>query len=523
MAIEPHIIEQMKQEWNNAGFGHKTRIVEKFAALAGCSKKTIYGYLEIGKTRKSGRMIENIEDYVKTVFQIKKKPPEHVGEISTDQAIEIAIQSGLIPEWMKNKVATVNRVARDMGFHKRNRRVQRFQVERPNQLHHVDASSSKFFYIKSQLPDGDYLLKIHTGKKGYKNKPVPIRLRPWIYGLTDDHSGVFTGRYVAAYGESILDNIDFLDWAWKQTPDKAFFGVPERIKGDKGPMMRGKYAQDFFSRLGVEIDESTPENKEAHGKIERPWRTAWQRFEKIFFACSDWKKFEITLNELNARFMVFQQEYNSRPHRYEESVSRIDVWKRISLNGGAVVMPDNAISTVISKTERTVGADGCFSIDNHVYEVKGLHDAKVWVFQGIFKDKIVVEDQATGKKYEVEDFRPNNAGEYTSHKETPHQKAVKAAREMEITHSLYMSPRNEGNVVQMPTRVKETAVISDPLDVDSYPSIELAMQDFISISGVVPNRENREAIQGEIIKEGLSRRFVIDLASDVAQRKAMGA
>jgi hypothetical protein len=516
MAIDAQMMDQIKQDWLNAPRGQKTRTVKKWAELSGCSAKTLYGYLNTGRKRKSsGRKIEGIEDYVTIVHQIKKKSPEQFGEISTDQATAIAIKTGQIPDFMKGKEATINRVGREIGMNKRKRRIQRFQAARPNQMHHVDASSSKFFYIHRELGDGDYVLRLHAGTKGYKNKPVPIRLRPWIYGLTDDHSGVFAAQYTAAYGESIMDNMLFLGWAWMQNHDKTFFGVPERIKGDKGPMMRGKYAQDFFDRMGVEIDPSTPENKESHGKIERPWRTVWQRFEKPFFACTDWKKFEISMSELNAQFMNFLVEYNNMPHRYEKNISRIQAWKRISLTGGAVAMPENALATVISRVERTVGVDGCFSIDNVTYEVKGLHDAKVWVFQGIFDDKVVVEDQFTSKKYETERFTPNGVGEFTGHKQTPHQKAQVAAEDLELSNTLYADPKPSGNVVQLPTTTKETITISDPLETNAYPSMEAATQDFISICGFVPDKENREAIEQLILENGLSRRFVTDLSLDV--------
>ena len=225
------------------------------------------------------------------------------------------------------------------------RRVKRFQAERPNQLHHVDAASSKFLYIKQELGDGDYVLKLHAGTMGYMNKPVPIRLRPWIYGLTDDHSGVFVARYVAAYGETAIDNLDFLSWAWRQNEDTPFFGLPEHLKGDKGPMMRGKVAEDFLERLGVDIDESIPGSKEAHGKIERPWRTVWQRFEKPFFDCPDWKKFEISLSELNARLMNFLGEYNDMPHRVKAPATRIQIWKRIYLEGEPVALPESFLGS----------------------------------------------------------------------------------------------------------------------------------------------------------------------------------
>jgi hypothetical protein len=322
------------------------------------------------------------------------------------------------------------------------------------------------------------------------------------------------GRYIAAHGETAADNLDFMSYAWSKNDDKVFFGLPEQLKGDLGPMMRGPAANEFFDRLGIIINPSMPENKESHGKIERPWRTIWQRFEKTFFAVTDWKKLEITLSELNRQFLNFQQEYNDMPHRYEKDISRRQSWQKISLSGGAVAMPETALSTVAKRIERTVGTDGCFSLDNVIYEVKGLHDAKVYVYQGVFNDKLVVVDKSTGEKYEVENFTPNPIGVFTGHKETPHQKAIKAAKDMELSHSLYSESKDPGNVVQIPTRIKETLTISDPLDTDAYPSMIAAMQGFISISGYVPDKEDREIIEQLILENGFSRRFVSSLAFD---------
>ena len=519
MATEAFVMERVKRDWLAAPRKQKVRVIEKWSGMLGVTPKTIYSQINTGRQRRAGdRKIEGIEDYALIVHQIKKKTPEQFGEISTDQALRIAIREGSVPESLAGKEATINRVGRDLGMNKRKRRVQRFQAERPNQIHHVDGSSSKFLYIKKELPNGDFLLGLHAGTKGYKNKPVPIRLRPWIYGLTDDHSGVFVGRYVAAYGENDMDNLDFLSWAWGKNDDTPFFGVPEKIKGDKGPMMRGNDAKDFFDRLDVEIDESIPGVKEAHGKIERPWRTVWQRFEKPFFVCSEWKKFEITLSDLNAQFYNFLEELNNRQHRYDQGVSRINMWKKIAFNGGALALPDNALATISKRIERTVGTDGCISLDNVLYEVKGLHDAKVWVYKGVFDDRMVAMDQATGKKYEVKTFEPNKVGEYTGHKHTPHQKAVAAAQNLELSNvGLYAEPKpTGGNLVSLPTPVKETINLEDPLDTKTYASMAEAMQDFMSMCGVFElNKENREAIQKLILENGLSRQFVIDLALEI--------
>ena len=517
MELLSTVVEQVRNDWMFAPYGDKSGVIKRWATLLKCSYQALYKKLGIGRKRKGERLIENIEYYAGIVAQIKKKPPENMGEIITENAIRIGIESGRIPEEMKDRVSTIDRVMREAGFTQRQRRIQRYQAEYPNQMHHIDASSSRCFYIKREVKDEngnvvDYVLRLHAGKKGYKNKPVPIRIRPWVYGLVDDYSGLCVARYVAAMGESAVDNLDFLMWAWSKNDDTPFFGLPEKLKGDLGPMMRGPFAQEFFGRINVGIDPSMPENKESHGKIERPWRTIWRRFEMTYFAQPDWHDFEILLSEVNRQFYVFLDEYNTMSHRYEKNLSRLQAWRKISLFGGAVAIPETAFRTIFKRYERVVGADGCISIDNVLYEVKGLHSARVNVYEGVFEDKLIVEDKATGEKYEVEDFRPNPLGVFTGHKETPHQKAVKAAKDLEVSNTLYSAGKEAGKVKMLPTRVKRTVTVEDPLCVDAYGSLDAALRDFVSISGLRLDNENREAIRDLIMENGLKREFVKDLA-----------
>ncbi|BBO84511.1 hypothetical protein DSCO28_50770 [Desulfosarcina ovata subsp. sediminis] len=516
MSLSPNIIETVRCDWRSAPTGSKSKVVQRWSRALDCSQATIYRALGIGRNRKGVRTLPNVEACAQIVSQVKKKPPENHGEITTEQAIRIAVENGAIPKAMLGKASSFDRVMRDLGLNRKKRRIQRFQAEYPNQLHHVDASTSKCFYIHRELPDGDRVLRLHAGSKtGYKNKPVPIRERPWVYGLVDDHSGYQVARYIAAFGETAVDNLDFMQWAWSRTDEKTLFGLPDMLKGDLGPMMRGPAGQDFFDRLGITIDPSMPENKESHGKIERPWRTAWQRFEKPFFVQPDWRKFEISLSELNRRFLVYLDELNDRPHRYEKTISRRQAWQRINQRGGAVAIPENALATVARRFDRTVGPDGCFSIDNTIYEVKGLHDAKVFVYVGVFDGTLVVEDRASGEKYEVEDFKPNPVGTYTGHKHTPHQKARKEAEKLAVTNTLYMDHNDTGKVTPFPTRVRPAPAIDNPLSVNTYPSLSHAMKDFVAISGIVPDAETREALSGLIIENGLAKAFVRELALGV--------
>ncbi|MEN6375354.1 MAG: hypothetical protein ABFD75_11330 [Smithella sp.] len=524
--IDPVILNMVKTDLANAPSGGRTTVMQSWAKRLDVSPQSLYRVFPAGRTRKGERKIAGIEEAAITVAKIKARPPEHRGQITTADALRIALDNNLIPSTLSAVPSgTFDRVLREIGANKQRRRIERFQAERPNEMHHVDASSSNCFYVHHELPNGDYALRLHGGTKDYKNKPVPIRLRPWIYGLTDDYSGYHSARYVAALGESAGDNLDFLCWAWSQIPGKELFGLPEKIKGDHGPMMSSDGIPDWFERLGITIDPSEVLNKDAHGKIERPWRTMWQRFEIPFFAESDWKKFEISLSELNIRFARYQQEYNERAHRFEKTITRRQAWLKINQCGGAIALPENAIKTIVRRYSRKLDQAGCFSLDKEFYEVKGLHDAWVWIYLGMFDDRMVAVDQRTGEKYEVFDFRPNKLGEYTATKETPYQQVRKAAAELTGIHNTLYTEDVVApvNVTKLPTRIKQVKTIENPLNVDTYPNIDTALKEFQGLCGFVLDQENREQVRDMIIESGLSRRTVIDLAMEIQAEQARAA
>ena len=518
--IDPAVLALVKSDWEDAQYGGKTSALQGWAKRLGVNYKTLYKTLEIGQERTGERKIEGLEEAVRIVAQIKACPPEHKGQIITKDAIKLALDNGKIDSrFVDVHYSTFDRVMREIGISIVRRRISRFQAEYPNKLHHVDGSTSSCFYVARQMPDGEFIYRIYKGLKDYKNKPVPIRLRPLIYGVADDNSGKHLARYIAALGENALDNIDFLFWAW------MILGVPEFLKGDKGPMMNKKDAKAFLDLWDIKLDGSTPLNKDAHGKIERPWRTMWQRFELPFYAESEWQKFEITQTEVNRRFMLYQEEYNSWPHRYEREFSREQVWRRVNLRGGIVTLPENALEIYTRREERTVGQDGCFSLDNVIYEVKGLHDAKVWVYMGVYVDKLVVIDQKTDLKYEVEDFKPNGFHEFTAQKETGHQQVVKESAKLGgLTNTLYTEKKvQSAKVSTIPPRVKEVRQAENPLDVHNYPTLLEALKDFMVLSDLIGqelDQESREAVAALITENGLSRRFVAGLATEVQMRQA---
>lgn len=524
MDLTPVMKQQILSDWQCASHGQKRRVLANWADSLGCTVKTLY--LCIPKELKGDRKaragtpkIAGIAEAALVVAQIKRRPPKGKRLIITEQAIQAAVDNGKIPAQMLDvSVSTFNEHMRKLGMDKRNHKVVRFQADYPNQLHHIDASGSDCFYVKKPLPDGDAILKLDARPyKGYKNKPKdPYEdKRLWIYGLVDDHSGLMKARYVTAKGESCRDNMDFLSWAWSE------IGLPEVLKSDHGPMMSSEAAKDFIKRLSIEVDPSVPLKSEPHGKIERPWRTTWQRFETPFYL-ENHKTFEIRLSELRRRFGVYLESYNNMAHRYEKKVSRLNVWKRVSLRGGIVKMPENAIATTAKRYSRKVENDGCFALHGESYEVKGLHDAQVWVLQGLFDDRLVVQDKATGEKYEVETFKPLSYGTYKGQKETPDEVATKAARNLKavnengveqgLRNTLYTDPADKGNVAQFPVRIKETRQVSDVLDANTYPSVKAAIKDFIAISGKLLDMESREVVKNKIIEKGLNKTFVREFA-----------
>ncbi len=522
MSISPSTIDQVMHDWRNAGKGEKTGVIKKWSALLDCSYSKLYRSLPLPKRkREQAAQRPEYREWAGIVAQVKKRPPEEGGEISTDQAIELGVRAGHLPaEALKVSVSTIDRHMREMGFAKKGKRHVRFQAGKPNEAHHFDASSSKFLYVhkKIETADGeDYVLRLHRPAKHYKNKPVPCdRKRPWLYGITDDHSGLFTARYTVALGESMADSLSFIQHAW------STIGIPDQLLADQGVLKKGLASSEFIDRLDVALPECMPYAKTAHGKIERPWRTVWQRFEKPFFALKDWHKFEITLSELNRQFNIFQAEdYNQRSHRFEKNITREQAWKRIQLHGGIIALPEGSLATVARRAKRKVDVAGMLQYPGGPYEVKGLHDAWVRVIEGVFEDKLIVQCIETGEKYEVRDFKPLALGDYRAHPETAHQAAVSAGEELKIEDTLYSKGKKvDEKVVPLPIRRQEKEV-EDIFNVSSFSSLDEAWREFTEITGSIMDVEVRDGIEAIMIEQKLDKKYIVSLAQEVRAAKEM--
>jgi hypothetical protein len=511
-------MEQIRAEVNAAPRGQKAVVVARWAEVLKVDRATVYTLLRVpgGRTRKAGAKSRELVAWATVAAVYKKSPPPGAGEISTDQAVRLAVQNGDLPAGaLEVPVATINRTIRALGLAPQARRRNRIQAGYPNRRHHFDASSSKFLYVARDLGGGDYLLKLHRpGQMGYKNKPIPVeRLRPWVYGVTDDYSGRLIVRYTVAHGESLVDSLSFLAHAWER------MGLPEDLLADQGILKKGFASADLIARLDVGLPESLPYAKEAHGKIERPWRTLWQRLEKPMFA-GDWKKFELKLSELHVMTENYLAEYNAMPHRFEREISRMDAWEKINWRGGLVALPEDALATVARRKKRKVDVAGWFEYQGKAYEVAGLHNAWVYVYEGVFGDRLAVQDIKTGTRYNASAPRILDVDEFRAHPETPHDRAVKEAATLDVPRAamLYQSApeaRAESAALKAPARVKAVREIEDPLDASVHPTVEEAYREFAGIVGAFIPEDMREEVMAEIESNGRDREFVRMFALDV--------
>ncbi|MBF0487872.1 MAG: hypothetical protein HQK98_06900 [Nitrospirae bacterium] len=182
-----------------------------------------------------------------------------------------------------------------------------------------------------------------------------------------------------------------------------------------------------------------------------------------------------------------------------------------------MILPENALASVSKWKKRVVGIDGTLQYNGKTYEVKGLYDADVYVYEGVFEDKLVVQDTKTGLKYEVERFKPLTLGEYRAHPETPHEKAIKEARALTIS-SIHHAKPDKGNIIDMPIKTKEERRIEDPFDIEHFANIEAAMVHFTALMGTFISKEEREMVETLISKNNLRKSYVLDLAAGLKKR-----
>jgi len=434
MGVEPVVLAELDRELRAAGHGARGEVMERYAGLVGLSPRSLARQLaafrgarpdERRQRRRDAGTSDVPDSVVLTIWALKEKIRRRNAErrtISTERAIEVAKQEGLIPEVLP--ASSVNRRARQLGLAD-HEAVHRFEAERGNQVHQFDCSGSNVFAVAGP---GRVVVRDPRKRIIYKNRPDAERVRVWVAGIKDDHSRVRFAKYFIAPGEAVVATLPVLIEAWTNPHGRDFLlrGLPDILYMDKGPLAKSAMAQAFFTRLNVDPQTHAAGNAKATGKQEREWRTWASDFESPFLLHIGQ---ELHLDDLNDRFMAWLKRRNEDRHPRERSQSCIGMWQRSILGQTLRELPEDATRFTFTSTDRQVGSDRSLRLDGEVYMLPAeLAGRKVAVWRDI-QGNVRVEDPRSGKVYEPIEDEPLAFGEFKAFRRTDMQKALDEAVE----------------------------------------------------------------------------------------------
>jgi len=308
-------IEAVIGEVTRAPRGSRRQIVGKYAELSGVSIDTIYRQLRAiqGPQKKVVREKMISQELIDLIAKIKLESKAMIiggnREMTTEDAIDILKNMGHDMDGVK--VSTVNRRLREAGFRQMQPKV-RFESDHVNQEHMIDFSRSKYFQvINFDLSKNDYILKVSGRELSYKENEKKLRL--WLAHAIDTFSRCTVTKYYAASGESYLMGVDMLQAIWTGQEWCSVKSIPEILKVDNGAFAKKKEVKAMMEAFEVEMRLSRPYGKDAMGKVERPWRTLWQRMEmKLAYELGAGAV--ISLGDLNSLVNDWEMNHNQTAH-----------------------------------------------------------------------------------------------------------------------------------------------------------------------------------------------------------------
>ena len=515
----------------NAKYGTKANVAQQLSDKYSVSVASIYRVADFKKTaRKRQPQKPEYREWVPKIVALAQSQPKPV---PLDLALEAAVMQGIVPLEAKTMpVATIARIARELGLHcNRKSRTHRMHADYPLQAIQIDGSTSEFFVVDSELPNGDFMLKTYrkpTPSSGYKNKPLgPDRLRLQVYGIWDMFSGYTISRYVVAKGETSLDAMDFLCYALEPKQDKriVFEGVPDDLWSDQGALFKSHAARDLLARLGINIVTGKPYNKERQGGVERANRTRWSRFERPMLLRADQY---ITLSDLNARLAEFEIKENAAKvgrekiddTLYSRTTSfRYGIAKR---QNPPKQMPLNAMATMALEAKRKVDRNGIFSWKSIEYELKNLHDC--WIIARVQATNaatgtIVVEDIKSGELHEARPYQTRKYGEIIGTKKTAaeHNSELHKDITAQTNADIYAPNRaKKPQVLPMPVHTKKAEQLQSNLTIsDCYANIDEALDAFYNIYNKPLSSTHSKNLIDFLHRNSFNRKAVRELAQNL--------
>lgn len=313
-----------------------------------------------------GRPKEIDREVVRKIADLKAKGMEMgLGEreLATEIAQEIAAREGM-EDASEISTSSINRILREeLGFRQK-KRYRKIEANFATQVQLLDFSRSKYVQVRDYDAEADdWLLEVSGKQLSYKDPEGAFRT--WYAVLIDDHSRVRIGRLFCDTGESALLGLTFLRWAWTREKDAhPLRHPPRKLQTDYGAFRRSKRVQSAFDDMdGIDLKGAS---KEAQGKVERQFRTLWQRFE-LPFAIEHGDGYQIHARDFNDLLHEHMIEDAKRPHPMKPQYTRSQVYRGSIMRTPPLELDADMMRLAFDVYERQVDHQGRVSIDGDKY------------------------------------------------------------------------------------------------------------------------------------------------------------
>lgn len=516
-------VRHIQEEINAAGRGNKTEIVNRYAAMFGVSRDTIYRELrkEFGKRKTVFRKNTIPEELIKEIAKMKEygRSIQLDGrEVSTELCIEL-LQEKQFPGADQLTVSTANRRLAKNGYRVRDGIVL-VEADHINQEHQLDFTRSKYFQMYRRDQGGDWILRCSGKELHYKDDDR--KLRTWIVGIIDSYSRLAVAKAYPATGESSALGIDFLGFAYtRPEDDNPFRSLPEIFKTDNGAFIKDQSTKALLNALGVNSKTAKPYGHRGIQKIESLWRKIWQRFE-LPLAIKLGEKSTIRLSEYNELIHEFLICESQKQHPVIND-SKIAVYMASLAKYPERIVDADLREVAFRVEERVVRDTLLISLNKQHYQCPdGTQGKRIRVYKNLsgnvvgtlvdeFKKPFILKPHKGYTEYNDFEHRPHNTYRQDIETEVEREKSASTTLSNGENKRLFMPGKKE--TVKPETVFEQT--INDPDYV--FPSAYTAK---VYIGKHLPGNETYETyafIFDDMLAETLKRSAIDQVLHEINQ------
>jgi hypothetical protein len=463
--VQGELAQELARELGQAGHGKKETVLLRWADATGLSRSTLLrraregGYKAQARKRRtdagqprSGVTAQGIE-YLVALMKGSHRKTGAI-EMPTTVALEITQRAGLIGRDVT--VSTIRRHLREQGLSRRQLQSGyttdsqtvsahhvRLTTAHPNAMHQVDVSACLHWYFKTKggLAYKHQKLDLAGGKKAGPYQQLREHILRYL--MVDHKSGAFYMRYYLAAGESALNLIDFMYHAWSRRPEPRdiFHGAPILLYMDKGSANLSHLVTLLLDNLQIDYKAHEAGVARASGMVERYHGIWQQQFESRL-----WLDPPRDLAELNARADDFRVHYCETQRNRGTGCTRWQAWLAIKDEQLRRMPPREVFNELVHEKPHKTKARGDKTITykgacHLILDPINLGES-VEVVRNPYKlpELLIYRLDADGSRGDLLNTRyladPAEiavpVGQYRRHADTPAQKAMKKADELDL-------------------------------------------------------------------------------------------